>query len=219
MKPYLSTLLSACFFLASLALNGQSQLTTHTLKLDNVERSVNASIGDVEWLAGRWIGEGFGGQIEEIWSPAAGGAMVATFRLLQDDEPSFYELCLLVEENNTLIYKVRHFNPDFKAWEEKEEYVSFPLIKIEGQTLYFQGLTYELVGDICHIYLAMKQKDGSHEEVHMTYQRASIDSSPSSIKEELDEVLTLINPVPVIVLGSYHMSNPGADMFLSLIHI
>ena len=35
--------------------------------------SAAATIADAAWLEGRWVGEGLGGQAEEVWSPAAGG--------------------------------------------------------------------------------------------------------------------------------------------------
>ena len=30
-----------------------------------------ANIADASWLAGRWVGEGLGGRVEETWAPAA----------------------------------------------------------------------------------------------------------------------------------------------------
>ena len=34
--------------------------------------------------------------------------------------------------------KVKHFNPDFSAWEERAEFVPFPLVKLEKNVAYFQ---------------------------------------------------------------------------------
>ncbi|RYY34034.1 MAG: hypothetical protein EOP59_16885, partial [Sphingomonadales bacterium] len=52
----------------------------------------DATIADAAWLAGRWVGEGLGGQVEESWSPAMGGQMAGHFTLVQDGKPVFYEL-------------------------------------------------------------------------------------------------------------------------------
>ena len=54
-----------------------------------------ATIDSASWLAGRWVGEGLGGQVEESWAPAAGGQMVGYFQLVKGGRPSFYELLLL----------------------------------------------------------------------------------------------------------------------------
>ena len=41
------------------------------------------------------------------------------FKLFSGDEPAMYEILLLTVEDGTLSLKVKHFNPDFTAWEEK----------------------------------------------------------------------------------------------------
>lgn len=149
----------------------QTQLTEHTLRLDDPANMPTANIEDLSWLSGHWLGKGLGGTLEENWSPPLGGAMVATFRLIQGDQPNFYEICLIAPEDNSLVYKVKHFNPDLTGWEEKNDYVTFPLVKLEPQKAYFNGLTLELKGDICTHYLAMKKKDGTYREAVLVYER------------------------------------------------
>jgi hypothetical protein len=168
-------LFAALFLLAASAtqtLTAQSRLTENTLKLDSTSNMPSARIEDLAWMTGRWIGEGFGGQLEETWNPPMGGAMVATFRMLSDSQPAFYEICLIAREGNSLMYKVKHFNPDLSAWEDKEEMVRFPLIKMEPGKVWFEGLTLMRKGKTCTQYLAMKQKDGSYKEVKLTFLRA-----------------------------------------------
>ena len=200
------------FLFFSVTAFSQSKLTEHTLKLDDPANSPAATLQDIDWLVGRWAGPGFGGEVEENWNPAMGGTMLGSFRLLKDGKPSFYELLLLAEENNSIVYKVKHFNPDFSAWEEKEDYVSFPLVKLELNTIYFNGLTLKLDGNACTYYLAMKKKDGSYQEAAMTLQRSASTTTP-----EVREVISQFQPkekkTQLLLLGSYHMSNPGADQF------
>lgn len=31
------------------------------------------------WLEGHWVGEGLGGEVEEVWRPERGGAMTCVF--------------------------------------------------------------------------------------------------------------------------------------------
>lgn len=159
----------------SAILTAQSFLTENTLNLDAPSNMLPARIEDLAWMTGRWTGEGFGGQLEETWNPPLGGAMVATFRLVSGNQPAFYEICLIAPEGNSLMYKVKHFNPDFSAWEEKEEMVRFPLVKIEPGKVWFEGLTLVLEGDVCTQYLAMKQKDGNYKEVKLTFRRTEPD--------------------------------------------
>ena len=152
--------------------SAQGSLTENTFDLDEAAVPYPATLKDVAWLTGRWLGEGFGGTLEETWSPPLGGAMVATFRLVKDGKPAFYEMCWIREKNGTLEYNVKHFHPDLVGWEAKGEHVTFPLVKIDEQGAHFRGLTLAADGNSCTHYLALGQEDGSHKEMALRYQRA-----------------------------------------------
>lgn len=155
------------------AASAQSQRTEHTYRLDG-ERPA-ATIDDVAWLAGSWSGEAFGQPFEEVWNPPSAGSMVGMFKLLGDDGVEFYELLLLLEEEGSLSLKVRHFNPDFTAWEDRDENVTFPLVRIEDDVVHFSGLSFYRVGDDEMVgYLVMKSGDEIREE-KLTYRRVAPD--------------------------------------------
>ena len=40
--------------------------------------------------------------------------------------------------------RLKHFSPPLSAWEEKDEFVEFPLVAIEKRAAFFDGLTYVL---------------------------------------------------------------------------
>ena len=120
-----------------------------------------ASIDDFAWLAGHWRGEGFGGQVEEIWSQPLGGTMVGTFRLVKEGKVEFYEIVLLDRDAEGFVMKVKHFSNDFAAWEEKADSVDFRLESVEENSATFKGLTFERDGDSLDIKLRMRSKDGS----------------------------------------------------------
>lgn len=149
---------------------GQKKLTEHTYGYDGTAK-MPAKITDVAWLTGRWTGEGFGGWLEEIWSPPVGGQMLATFRMMENGQPIFHEICMIAEESGSLVYKVKHFNPDMTGWEEKNDYVTFNLVKTEPDAVYFSGLTMVEKNGQCEIWLAMKQKDGTYQEEHLIYRK------------------------------------------------
>ncbi len=120
----------------------QSPRTEHTFSLDDPDNRPPASLDDVTWLVGNWSGEAFGSQFEEHWNPPSAGSMVGFFKLMNGDEVVFYELLLLVEEEGSLSLKVKHFNPDFSAWEEKEDYVTFRYIMSEENAIHFSGISF-----------------------------------------------------------------------------
>lgn len=161
--------------------SAQSALTEHTKKLDGAPGK--ATLADVAWLEGRWVGEGLGGSLEEIWSPPLGGAMVATFRLVKDGAPGFYEMCWIREKDGSLEYAVKHFHADLKGWEEKDAHVAFPLVAVEADAVHFQGLTLARTAAGCTHYLAMRQKDGTHREMALVYRRAEPTTPASTTRE------------------------------------
>lgn len=163
-------LLAALPWLA-LASEAQTLRTAHTYKLDDPQRRPAASIDDVAWLAGSWQGEAFGDEFEEVWNPPSAGSMVGMFKLLDADEVKFYELMLLVEDEGSLSLKVKHFSPDFKAWEDKEDYVTFRLVKLEPDAVHFSGLSFHRTGpNELRAYLAMRE-DGALREEELVYRR------------------------------------------------
>lgn len=66
-----------------------------------------ATIGDLAWLAGSWVGSrGTGGaiSIEERWSAPKGGAMLAASRTVSRDRMSAFEFLRIVERDGGLVY-------------------------------------------------------------------------------------------------------------------
>jgi hypothetical protein len=142
-------------------LTTQGQNTT-TLKKGQV--SPEATIENVTWIAGHWRGQAMGGLTEEIWSPPLGKAMMGSFKLVIDDQVNFYELMTITEENGSLILKIKHFDAALTGWEEKDETVDFPLVKLTERAAYFDGLTFEQGNeDELNIYVRMKGEDHTTE--------------------------------------------------------
>ncbi|MEM1124607.1 MAG: DUF6265 family protein [Bacteroidota bacterium] len=137
--------------------------TANTLKLKEGAKSPRAKIADLDWYVGRWVGQGFGGDLEENMGPAMGNSMIGSFRMVQDGIPIFYEFIAIIEENGTLAYKVKHFNPDMTGWETKDEFMTFPLIKMGEQAVWFDGLTIQREGDKAILHLALEEEGAISE--------------------------------------------------------
>ena len=122
-------------------------------------------IESASWLAGRWVGEGLGGELEETWSTPASGQMVGHFRLVRDGVVAFYEICLLDVVDGGLRMRVKHFNPDFVGWEERDGWHAFNPVSVSADTLSFTGLTLRRVDDdALEIVLSIRYPDGVREE-------------------------------------------------------
>ena len=150
----------------------QQKSTEHTLKLGKGGRSEPASIEDVAWLAGNWKGEGFGGIVEEAWAPPLGGTMMGMFRLVNDDKVNFYELMVLEESGGSLVLRVKHFSSEFEAWEEKEESLSFRLVRLGDKQAFFSGLTIHRIDEeTLHTYLVMRSSDREVSEELLRFKK------------------------------------------------
>lgn len=148
--------------------------TPNTLKLAEGQVGQPATLRDVAWLAGAWIGEGLGGVSEEHWTAPAGGAMLGMYRVIRDEKPMLYELLTITEDKGSLVLKLKHFNADLTGWEDKEGMTTFPLVRVTTNQAFFSGLTFTRV-DETHstIHLAMRGKDGVLREELFTHTRAA----------------------------------------------
>lgn len=141
--------------------------------LQDEETSPPATIEALSWMQGYWVGEGFGGEAVEQFSPAAGGQMMGTFRQMNaDGSPNFYEFYLIMEKAGSLVLNIKHFNPDMTGWEEKDEFVAFPLVAVEERAVYFDGLTFAMVGDDT-LHAAVNVGDA--KVARFSYTRSSLD--------------------------------------------
>ena len=162
-----------CLLLMSGTAAAQSQLTEHTYKLDDPEKRPTATLDDVAWLTGSWTGTAFGSQFEAVWNPPSADSMVGLFKLYGDSGVSFYEILVIIEEGDSLALRVKHFTNEFVAWEDKPDYVSFPLVRAEDDAAHFSGLSFYRVDDSSFDgYIVMKTSDGLVEN-KLEYVRAN----------------------------------------------
>ena len=139
------------------------------------------TIDAAAWLTGRWIGEGFGGQLEEIWSAPVGGQMIGHFRMVRDGRPIFYELVLMEEHDGGLRYRVKHFDPDFVGWEEKDGFHEFAWVAATPDELRFNGIILRRNGENAsdHV-IRVRSPDGTERQETLRYRRANDTAGPVS---------------------------------------
>ncbi len=120
----------------------------HTRVAEAGATSPKAALADLTWLVGQWEAPGIDGAAsQETWSRPLGGSMIGTF--VQGDGKGgvlFSEHMLIAPAGDSLVVRLKHFNADLTAWEEKDKVVSFPFVAREGNAWYFNGLTYRREG-------------------------------------------------------------------------
>ncbi len=150
----------------------QTSASTHTLKLADPALRPPAKLADLGWLAGHWTGTGFGARVEEIWTGVDGQSLLGMFRLVKAGQPQVYEIITIVEEGGSLEMRLKHFTDAMKGWEEKDNFVSFPLVKLEGCTAWFDGMTYQLDPDgTLRVWLLVGHKDAPPQEEELVFHR------------------------------------------------
>lgn len=131
-----------------------------------------ATLADASWLEGRWAGEGLGGWNEEWWSAPAGGSIMGVYRHVKEGAVVFYEIMSLVETEGTLELRLKHFHGDLRGWEEKDDVVRFPLVRVDENTLWFDGMTLRRDGpDTMQAWVAVSGGGEGLREVSFTYRR------------------------------------------------
>ena len=66
--------------------------------------SARATIADLSWIAGHWVGTSGATTFEERWTPASGGVMLAVSRTMRNGAMSAFEFLCISERDSTLVY-------------------------------------------------------------------------------------------------------------------
>lgn len=163
--------LSTILLLSPAMLWGAEQQTEHLYRLADGEQSPEATLEDANWLVGSWTGTAFGKRFEEVWNPPSAGSMVGMFKLFDDDGVAMYELMIMTVEDGTLSLKIRHFYPDFTAWEDKTEDVTLRLVKKGEDELHFGTISfYRRSEDHIDAYVLFHKDDEVFEQP-LVYER------------------------------------------------
>jgi hypothetical protein len=158
---------------AAFSLNAGETPAPKVLTLNEDAKPAPARIEDLAWIEGHWRGTGLGAVAEEVWSAPEAGAMMGMFRLIRDGKLSFYEILTLSQEGESVLLRIKHFNPDLTGWEEKDRSVEFRLVRLEPRHAWFDGLTFERPDDdtLRVTVRVTDRKNGSSRDEELVYTR------------------------------------------------
>jgi len=89
------------------------------------------NLDKLNWLTGHWQGSIEGEFVEEVWSSVHAKSMMGMFRWIKDEIPLVMEFVFIKQVGEEITLNLRHFDQNFHAEEDKEEYYSFKLEKLE----------------------------------------------------------------------------------------
>lgn len=109
-----------------------------------------ATLQQLAWLSGVWSGSMGRSSIEERWTPAGGGAMLAVSRTIANDRLVAFEFLRIVERDGGLVYIAQ---PNGKPPTE------FVLTKIESRAATFENPAHDFPKTIRYV----EREDGKLE--------------------------------------------------------
>ena len=135
-----------------------------------------ATMAEMKWLEGQWIGTGIGGNpAGEAFSYAGNGQMVGHFWQLDDaGAVQFYELITITQDGDSLVMRLKHFNADLAGWETKAAgtAVVFPLQERTQNRWRFGAATFTKDGpDKLNVSVVIRQDDGMLGSLDFKYTR------------------------------------------------
>jgi hypothetical protein len=90
-----------------------------------------ATISQVAWLSGIWIGTMGPTTVEERWTPPAGGSMISVGRTLRNGALTAFEFVCIVERRGGLVYTAMPNG--------HQPATDFTMTKIEGTSVTFEN--------------------------------------------------------------------------------
>ncbi len=136
------------------------------------------TLADLSWLVGHWRGQVAESVLEEYWSAPAAGAMMGMFRWVRGDKIDVYEFLTLVEENEGVTLRFKHFDAGLVSWEEKDKFLQYRVVSAGPQEVVFEDpqrsfprrITYRLSGDQA-VHILEGERDGQPARMELLYRR------------------------------------------------
>ncbi|MGE0623821.1 MAG: DUF6265 family protein [Pseudomonadales bacterium] len=98
-----------------------------------------ADLDRLTFLAGHWTGAG-GEAYEEVWLEPRGGTMSGSFRWVFEDGRTVLEYLVIEASGGEIVFRFKHFNPDFVPWEKDEPNV-YRLVSVAGTSATFERIS------------------------------------------------------------------------------
>ena len=133
------------------------------------------------WLEGVWRGETDTITIEEQWSGPLGDSLMGMFRYVEAGQARFFELMTIEigmeRDEAQAVFRIKHFNPGLRGWEEKDEAVEYALVSpTDGEAVFVKRsdadrnwMVYRRTGD--HLRVTFERGEGSAPEGEFAFIR------------------------------------------------
>jgi hypothetical protein len=174
-RPRLQALLIASMLIAAspsfaetAAMNPRSMIKL----LAKGAASPPATIADLAWLEGRWIGDMPEGPVEHLILGPKFGQMPGFVRAVNPRGVIFYEISVFAQAGDSVTVRVKHFTPQLAGWEARDAYIDRPLVDRDAKTLFFDGITFFRTGhDSFTVYFLNRVGQEERETLVVPFRR------------------------------------------------
>lgn len=133
-----------------------------------------ATIADMAWIEGHWIGDMPEGPVEHVVLGPRFGHLPGFVRALAPKNPIFYEISVFAEVGDSLTLRVKHFTPELAGWEAQAGYIARPLVDRDATNFYFDGITFSRTGPDSFTVYFLNRTDGQERETLVIPFRRSV---------------------------------------------
>jgi hypothetical protein len=143
------------------------------------------SVQNLSFMCGRWLATAPSGDglIEESWTKAVGNSMVGTCRFIERQQVRMFELLTIEDSSSLPIMRIRHFDQQLNAREEKNSPIECKLDSCTEQEAIFSCTSDQ--GGLKHIIysrpaadtlnaIVEKEHDGKTSRSVFAYKRSAI---------------------------------------------
>lgn len=133
-----------------------------------------ATIADMAWIEGHWIGDMPEGPVEHVVLSPRFGHLPGFVRALAPRNVVFYEISVFAEVGDSLTVRVKHFTPELAGWEAQASYIDRRLVDRDATNFYFDGITFSRTGpDSFTVYFLNRSEGQERDTLVIPFRRKS----------------------------------------------
>jgi len=111
-----------------------------------------SALRDVAFMVGRWVGGEGGDLSEEVWTEPSGDTMLGMWRYVAGGSARVLEILVLRQEGDDVVLRLRHFDAQLVAREDKETPLVLRLVRRQPNEARFEGPAVGTAGTVAITY-------------------------------------------------------------------
>lgn len=119
----------ACLALAAVGASGYKTST----------EAASSKLEKLSWMSGTWHTQQGADDLVEIWSEPRGDSMMGMFHWVKRGKVWIYELMSIVQTDDDLVFRLRHFDRKLVPWEEKHDALTYTMKSHSDREVIFEN--------------------------------------------------------------------------------